>query len=48
MDELASKESIKEKLSETLAKDDIYIEFSKNFYILFDSFLTECEVKFYL
>lgn len=42
-DEPPTKDLIKEKLADALGKDEIYIQYTKKFYLSFDRFLTECE-----
>jgi len=41
-----SKQQVRQQLSEALARDDDYMIASKNFYLDFDQFLTECELFF--
>ncbi len=45
--EQVSKDSVREKLFASLAEDEVYCEMSTRFYLLFDEFLTECEVNFF-
>lgn len=40
----AEKEDLRDKLAESLAKDDLYNQISKNFFHNFDHFITESEV----